>query len=206
MGKSSSSHRWLKEHETDPYVKLAKKSGFRSRSAFKLLEINARDRLLRQGIKVIDLGAAPGGWSQVAAEAVSPKGQVIAVDLLPMDPIPGVTVVEGDFYAAHTLQRLMEILRCSKADLILSDLAPNSSGIRAIDQPRIMALAEAVYRFAEQALKHGGDLLIKLFQGDGFEAFTRCMGKSFKHLYVRKPGASRDRSNEVYLLGRSYRH
>ena len=205
MAKSSSSHRWVREHETDPYVKLAKRSGFRSRSAFKLMEINTRDGLLRQGMKVIDLGAAPGGWSQVAAEAVVPMGQVIAVDLLPMDPIPGVTVVGGDFSAAHTVQRLMDLLGNSKVDLILSDLAPNLSGIRSIDQPRIMALGDAVYRFAEQALKHGGDLLIKLFHGDGFEAFIQCMDKSFKSLYVRKPEASRNRSNEVYLVGRSYR-
>ncbi|MGH8555158.1 MAG: RlmE family RNA methyltransferase [Gammaproteobacteria bacterium] len=205
MAKSSNSLRWLREHETDPYVKLAKRSGFRSRSAFKLLEINTRDRLLRKGIKVIDLGAAPGGWSQVAAEAVTPRGQVIAVDLLPMDPIPGVTVVEGDCSAAHTVQRVMEIIGCSKVDLILSDLAPNLSGIRSIDQPRIMALGDEVYRLAEQALKHGGDLLIKLFDGDGFEAFNQRIGKSFRNLYVRKPGASRDRSNEVYLVGRSFR-
>ena len=204
MAKSSSSYRWLREHETDPYVKLAKKTGFRSRSAFKLIEINTRNRLLRQGMKVIDLGAAPGGWSQVVAEAVTPMGQAIAVDLLPMDPIPGVTVVEGDFSAAHTVKRLMEILACSKVDLILSDLAPNLSGIRSIDQSRIMALGDGVYRFAEQTLKHGGDLLIKLFYGDGFEAFVQCMDKSFKNLYVRKPGASRDRSNEVYLVGRSF--
>ncbi|MGH8533514.1 MAG: RlmE family RNA methyltransferase [Gammaproteobacteria bacterium] len=206
MAKSSSSHRWLREHETDPYVKLAKRSGFRSRSAFKLLEINTRDRLLRKGIKVIDLGAAPGGWSQVAAEAVTPRGQVVAVDLLPMDAIPGVTVVEGDFSAAHTVQRVMEIIGFSKVDLILSDLTPNLSGIRSIDQPRIMALGDGVYCFAEQVLNHGGDLLIKLFYGDGFEAFIQCMGKSFKSLNVRKPGASRDRSNEVYLVGRSFRH
>lgn len=206
MAKGNSSQRWLREHETDPYFKLAKKTGFRSRSAFKLLEINTRERLLRKGMKVIDLGAAPGGWSQVAVEAVAPGGQVIAVDRLPMDAIPGVTMVEGDFSAAHTVQRLMELLGNSKLDLILSDLAPNSTGIRSIDQARIMALGEGVYRFAEQVLRHGGDLVIKSFHGDGFEAFIECLGESFKSLYVRKPRASRDRSNEVYVVGRSFRH
>lgn len=201
----STSSRWRREHETDPYVKRARISGLRSRSAYKLMEIDARDRLLCKGMRVVDLGAAPGGWSQVAAEAVGPGGHVIAVDRSPMDPVPGVTVVMGDFCAAQTVRRIKDAIGCSQLDLIMSDLAPNLSGIRSIDQARVLALGEEVYRFAEEALRNGGDLLMKLFQGDGFEALVQRMDKSFKRLHVRKPGASRDRSNEIYIVARSFR-
>ena len=204
MNKRPSSHRWLKEHSSDLYVKLARQAGFRSRSAFKLLEINERDRILKEGAIVIDLGAAPGGWSQVAAEAVGAEGRVIAVDLLPMTPIDHVIYIRGDVREEGVVQSLLDALNGKKADLVLSDMAPNISGMKAIDQARIMYLVECVMEYAIRALKPGGDLLVKVFQGEGFDAFARQLRQSFKRVYTRKPRASRGRSAEVYVIARSF--
>ncbi len=204
VGKRPSSRRWLKEHSSDLYVKLARQVGFRSRSVFKLLEINERDRILKRGMIVIDLGAAPGGWSQVAAAAVGPEGCVIAVDLLPMASLDQVTFIRGDVREDSVVQELLSALNGRRADLVLSDMAPNISGMKAVDQARMMHLGECVMICAAQVLRRGGDLLIKVFQGEGFEAFVNRLRQSFEKVYTRKPRASRGRSAEVYVIARCF--
>ncbi|MDG4595129.1 MAG: 23S rRNA (uridine(2552)-2'-O)-methyltransferase RlmE [Candidatus Contendobacter sp.] len=205
MAHSKSSARWLREHFTDEYVKRAQREGYRSRAVYKLLEIDEKDRLLRPGLTVVDLGAAPGGWSQLAARLVGERGVVIALDILPMEPLPDVTFVEGDFREAMVLERLLATLNGRPVDLVISDMAPNTSGIKAVDQPRGMYLAELALDFARRALRPGGDFLTKAFQGDGFDAFLRELRAAFATVAVRKPRASRARSAEQYLLARNYR-
>ncbi|MDS4032111.1 MAG: 23S rRNA (uridine(2552)-2'-O)-methyltransferase RlmE [Candidatus Contendobacter sp.] len=205
MAHSKSSARWLREHFTDEYVKRAQREGYRSRAVYKLLEIDEKDRLLRPGLTVVDLGAAPGGWSQLAARLVGERGAVIALDILPMEPLPDVTFVEGDFREAVVLERLLAALNGRPVDLVISDMAPNTSGIKAVDQPRGMYLAELALDFARRVLRPGGDFLTKAFQGDGFDAFLRELRAAFATVAVRKPRASRARSAEQYLLARNYR-
>jgi 23S rRNA (uridine2552-2'-O)-methyltransferase len=202
MSKSHSSKRWLKRHVNDPYVKLSKKEGYRSRSAYKLLEIDERDKVLRAAQVVVDLGSAPGGWSQVAAKRVGASGVIVAIDLLPMEAIPGVTFVQGDFTTGRGLAAVEAALGGRKADLVLSDMAPNMTGIPMTDQARTMALAEITLDFARLQLKPDGALLVKVFQGAGHAEFIKALRGSFSKVLVRKPDSSRDESAEQYLLAR----
>lgn len=204
MSRSKSSSRWLHEHFNDPWVKKAQAEGYRSRAVFKLLEVQQKDRILRPGMTVLDLGAAPGGWSQVAADLAGDKGLVIASDILAMDPVPGVTFIQGDFREEEVFTAILAALAGRPVDLVISDMAPNMSGERSVDQPRAMYLAELALDMARRVLKPGGDLLVKVFQGEGSDAFRQEMKQSFRQLMVRKPEASRARSSEVYLLGRGY--
>jgi 23S rRNA (uridine2552-2'-O)-methyltransferase len=198
MKRSKTSKQWLREHVNDPFVQRAQKEGYRSRAAYKLLEINERDRLLKPGTTVVDLGATPGGWSQVAAI----KGcKVIALDLLPLQPLPGVEFIQGDFREEEVLVRLEEALGGKQAGLVISDMAPNISGISLSDQARAMYLAELALDFAIAHLKPGGAFLVKVFQGAGFEEYLRAMRSHFRRVVTRKPKASRGRSSELYLLG-----
>ncbi len=202
MKKSHSSKQWLRRHVTDPYVHRSRKEGWRSRSAFKLLEIDERDRLLAPGRVVVDLGAAPGGWSQVTAKKVGPAGAVVAIDLLEMEAIPGVAFIRGDFAGPAGLAAVAGELAGRKADLVLSDMAPNMTGIPVTDQARSMALAELARDFALAHLKPGGAFLVKLFQGEGYEEYLRSLRAAFDKVAVRKPGASRGESAELFLLAR----
>lgn len=192
----------MHEHLNDTYVKRAQAEGYRSRAAYKLAQIAERDKLLRPGMLVVDLGAAPGGWSQVAALAVKPGGQVFAVDVLEMPELPGVRFLRGDFHDAATLGELEQRLGGQLADLVLSDMAPNISGIADVDQARTMALAELALDFAVNHLKPEGNFVVKLFQGAGFEQFVKALRGRFGQVMTRKPEASRSRSSEVYLLGK----
>jgi len=205
MSKSKSSKRWLKEHFQDKYVKQAQKGGYRARSAFKLLEIQQKDHLVKPGMIVVDLGAAPGGWSQVIVELLKGEGKVFALDILPMDPIDGATFMQGDFREEKTMHHLLNRMQTKKADLVLSDMAPNISGIKVSDQAHAMYLAELALDFAKQTLKPGGNFLVKVFQGVDFESFLKDMRSSFAKVMTRKPHASRDRSTEVYLLGKEFK-
>lgn len=202
--RSKSSGRWLQEHFEDEYVKKAQKDGYRSRAVYKLLEIDEKDHLLRPGMTVVDLGAAPGGWAEVAAQRVGEKGRVIALDILPMDSLPGVTFIQGDFREEGPYQALLEALGDNPVDLVMSDMAPNISGMKAVDQPRAMYLAELALELARKVLKPGGDLLVKAFNGEGIDAYKQELRQDFKKLIVRKPRASRPRSAEIYLLARGY--
>lgn len=205
MARSKSSTRWLQRHVGDPYVRKAQQAGYRSRAAYKLLEINERDRLLRPGLSVLDLGAAPGGWSQVAAAAVGDKGRVIAMDMLAMDPLPGVTFVQGDFREQTALDQLLTIIDGRPVNLVISDMAPNISGVKAVDQPRGMYLAELALDMARKVLAPGGSFMVKVFQGEGSEQFRRDVQDSFEKVMTRKPKSSRPESPEVYLLARNYK-
>jgi len=202
MARGKSSKRWLAEHFDDPYVKLAQKKGLRSRSAFKLLELQDKYQLIRPGMIVVDLGAAPGGWCQVAQSLLGDNGRLIAMDILPMEPLPGVQFIQGDFTEDESLHAIEEALQGKRVDLVLSDLAPNMSGVTAIDQAKAMYLAELALDFMRAQLKPGGDFLVKLFQGEGFDVFVREVRSLFGQVRVRKPKASRPRSREVYLLAR----
>ncbi len=202
MARSKSSRRWLKEHFDDPYVKRAQQEGWRSRAVFKLLELQDKYHLIRPGMCVVDLGAAPGGWSQLARRLVGPSGRVYALDILAMEPLEGVEFIEGDFTEDGPLQALEAALAGSAPDLVLSDMAPNMSGMGAVDQPRAMYLAELALAFAEQWLGPGGDFVTKVFQGEGFDNFLSQCRSQFDKVLVKKPKASRPRSREVYLLGR----
>ncbi|MDX1901654.1 MAG: 23S rRNA (uridine(2552)-2'-O)-methyltransferase RlmE [Gammaproteobacteria bacterium] len=202
MGKSKSSRRWLREHFSDPYVKQAQRDGYRSRAVYKLLELHERDRLFQPGSTVIDLGAAPGGWSQVLKRLVGVKGRVIALDLLPIEPIAGVEIIQGDFTEESVLNDLLHRLGTIKANWVLSDMAPDMSGLDVIDQPRAMELAELTLDFAKQVLHPEGGVLIKTFQGEGFDDFLKELRATFHKVVIRKPKASRDRSREMYLLAR----
>jgi 23S rRNA (uridine2552-2'-O)-methyltransferase len=204
MSSRSRSLRWLKEHSSDPYVKLARQGGFRSRAAFKLIEINAREQILKPGMTVIDLGAAPGGWSQVAAAAIGPQGRLIAVDVLPMIPLKQVIFIQGDVCEEAVVRSLLDILNNKMADLVLSDMAPNISGTKVRDQAQIMHLAERVVECAIQVLRPGGSLLVKLFQGEGIDAYLKQLSRLFLKVYTRKPRASRGRSAEIYVIAHSY--
>lgn len=205
MPRSKSSQRWLDQHFKDPYVKRAQKEGHRSRAAFKLLEIQEKDKLIKPGMLVVDLGAAPGGWAMVAKEGVGKKGEVIALDILPMEPIADVHFIQGDFTQPETFQALLDTINQRPVDLVLSDMAPNISGIAAADQANAMYLAELAFDLAQKVLKQGGDFLVKLFQGQGFDQYLTLIRKSFKQVKVRKPQASRSQSREVYLLAKGFR-
>lgn len=200
-----SSARWIAEHENDPYVKEARRLGYRSRAVFKLKEIDEKDRLLKPGATVVDLGAAPGGWSQFARPLLGPKGRLFALDILPMEPLPEVEVLTGDFREESILQALEARLGGRPVDLVLSDMAPNVSGISAADQAGQIHLCELALDFARRHLRPRGDLLMKVFQGEGFDAFAKTLRQEFESVTVRKPKASRPRSREVYLLARSLR-
>lgn len=196
----------MREHITDPYVKRANAEGYRSRAAYKLQQISAKDRLLEPGMVVVDLGAAPGGWSQVARKAVGSAGIVVAVDLLEFTQMPGVTAIRGDFHEQATLDQLEDVLGGRPVDLVLSDMAPNLSGIAVADQARSIALAEFALDFAVKHLKPHGNFLVKTFHGAGYDELVAAMRRSFVELYTRKPGASRSRSSEVYLVGKGLRN
>ena len=206
MGKkrTPSSKRWLAEHEADHYVQEARRLGYRSRAVFKLKEIQERDQILKAGMTVVDLGAAPGGWSQFARPLLGPKGRLVALDILPMDPVPEVEFICGDFREESVLQQLEGLAAAQTVDLVLSDMAPNISGIDVADQAAAMYLAELALDFAVKHLKRGGGLLTKAFQGDGFEPYVKDLRGRFGGVQIRKPKASRPRSREVYLLARNY--
>jgi 23S rRNA (uridine2552-2'-O)-methyltransferase len=196
---------WIQEHVADTYVKRARAEGKRSRAAYKLDEIAQRDRLLKPGMIVVDLGAAPGGWSQVAAERVGARGRVIALDTLEMRGLAGVTFIQGDFHDVKAVEALERALGSDKADLVLSDMAPNLSGIAVSDQARALELAELALDFALKHLKPQGNFLVKTFQGAGFDSFLKTLRSRFNSVAVRKPEASRNRSSEVYLVGKGLR-
>ena len=198
--RSKSSQRWLHEHFSDPYVKKAQAEGLRSRAAYKLEELVERDRLLKPGMVVVDLGAAPGGWSQWVRQALGDSGRVIALDILEMPSLAGVEFLHGDFREDEVLSRLEATLGGQAVDLVLSDMAPNKSGMEAVDQPRVMHLAELAMDFADGHLKPGGAFLIKLFQGTGFDDYLRELRRRYAKVSIRKPAASRKRSPEVYAL------
>ena len=202
---SRSSKSWMREHVNDPYVQKAKAEGYRSRAAYKLLELDKKERLLRPGYSVVDLGAAPGSWSQVAVARIGAKGRLVAVDILPMQPLPGVHFIQGDFREQAVFDTLLHALGGRKADLVISDLAPNISGIGASDQARSVHLCELALDFARLCLKPGGSLLVKAFQGEGFTQFLAAMRKGFAKVGSRKPEASRGRSSEMYLLGTGFK-
>jgi len=202
--KHQSKQQWLDEHVNDEYVKKAQKDGFRSRAAYKLLEINERDQILSPGMKVVDLGAAPGGWLQVATKIVGKKGLVIGLDLLNIEPVNDVVFLQGDFRENDIYEALMAELKGEKVDVVISDMSPNISGMDSVDQPRSIYLAELVQAFSHQVLKKGGSVLLKLFQGAGFDEYVSSMRGDFSKVYIRKPKASRARSREVYVLAKGY--
>jgi 23S rRNA (uridine2552-2'-O)-methyltransferase len=205
LSRSKTSGKWLREHFDDVYVKRAQEEGWRSRAAFKLLEINDKDKLIKPGMLVLDLGAAPGGWTQVAAKLVGDKGLVIASDILDMDPVPGVEFLQGDFREDEIYQQLLEIIGNRTVDLVICDMAPNMTGTSAVDQPRAMYLSELALDLAKQVLKNNGDFLVKVFQGEGLPEYRKAIQQAFGKLITRKPDASRPRSNETYLLARGFR-
>lgn len=203
--RSKSSSRWLAEHFSDAYVKRAHQTGARSRAVFKLEEIQQRDRLIKPGMTVVDLGAAPGGWSQLAAKTLAGKGRIISLDILPMAPIEGVEFIRGDFSTDEALEELRIRLKGGKADLVLSDIAPNMTGVGDVDQARSMHMAELALEFCREALAPGGSFLVKVFQGQGFQEYLRALRAEFSEVAARKPKSSRSRSPEVYLLARNHR-
>ena len=205
MARTKTSKAWMHEHVTDPYVRRAKQEGYRSRSAYKLIEVLEKDKLVRLGMTVVDLGAAPGGWSQVLVPLVGSAGRVIALDVLEMAPVEGVAVICGDFSETATLERLEKELAGRRIDLVISDMAPNISGVGLVDQARSVGLAELALEFARDRLKPGGTFLVKMFQGSGIDEFRKQLAESFTTVAVRKPKASRDRSSELYLLAKGRR-
>jgi 23S rRNA (uridine2552-2'-O)-methyltransferase len=204
MARTKHGKSWMQRHLNDPYVQKAQAAGLRSRASFKLLELHERDRIFRQGMFVVDLGAAPGGWSQVVAKLVGSKGKVIALDRLPMEPLNNVTVLEGDFIEEAVLKQLQAEVGDNQVDWVLSDMSPNLSGLMAVDQPRIMELAELALEFAQLHLKNEGGLLVKMFQGEGFESLIKDLRQKFRQVLIRKPNASRSESRELYVLARGY--
>ena len=198
--RSKSSQRWLKEHFSDPFVKKAQSEGLRSRAAYKLEELLERDRLIKPGMTIVDLGAAPGGWAQMARKVMGDKGRVIALDILEMPSIAGVEFIHGDFREDAVLSELVSLIGGQRVDLVLSDMAPNMSGVDTVDQARAMYLSELARDFAGEHLKQDGDFLIKLFHGEGFDAYVKDLRTRYRKLVIRKPAASRRRSNEVYAL------
>ncbi|OGI48333.1 MAG: 23S rRNA methyltransferase [Candidatus Muproteobacteria bacterium RIFCSPHIGHO2_12_FULL_60_33] len=205
MPRTKSSQRWLARNAKDKYVKRARQDSARSRATYKLEEIDRRDHLLRPGMTVVDLGAAPGGWSQYVKSRVGDTGRVLALDILPMEPIVGVEFIEGDFTEQPVLDLLMQRLQGKPVDLVISDMAPNMSGVASVDQARSMNLAELALDFSDKSLKPGGSLLIKTFQGAGFNEFYAQLRRRFEKLVTRKPSASRAESKEIYLVGRGFR-
>ena len=202
---TASQSRWLQEHFKDVYVQEAHKQGLRSRASFKIEEIQERDRLFKPGYKVVDLGAAPGGWSQYATTCVGENGRVVACDILPMDPIYGVDFLQGDFREQSVLDELLRIVGDTEVDVVMSDMAPNMSGNLAVDQPRAMYLVELAFEMCNQILKKGGSFVVKVFNGEGTEAYLRMLRSAFKEVKVRKPDASRSRSREVYYVGLGFK-
>lgn len=205
MARSKTSQRWLKEHFDDPYVKMAQKDGYRSRASYKLLEIQEKDRILRPGMTVVDLGAAPGGWSQVTSRVIGDRGRLIASDILPMDSIADVTFIQGDFTEDAVFEQILQAIGDHPVDLVISDMAPNMSGVKAADQPRAMFLCELALDLAGRVLRPGGDFLIKIFQGEGFDLYLQEVRRRFDRVLMRKPLSSRDRSREQYLLARGFK-
>jgi 23S rRNA (uridine2552-2'-O)-methyltransferase len=205
MARSKSSKRWLNEHFDDEYVRRAQQEGYRSRAIYKLIEIQQKDQLLKPGMTVIDLGAAPGGWSEYAVRKLGGKGRMIALDILPMEPIDGVEIIQGDFREDDVLAQLLDLISESGADLVISDMAPNISGMEVVDIPRSYYLADLALDLAIQVLKPGGGLLVKLFQGEGFDEYQKSLKQNFKRVVMRKPKASRARSREIYALATGYK-
>lgn len=207
MKKSKTTQRsaWMQEHLDDPYVQKANSEGWRSRAVFKLQEIDHKDHLIKPGMNIVDLGAAPGGWSQYASRILDGKGRIIATDILPMDSLPDVTFIQGDFTEQAVLDEIMQVLDCEAIDLVMSDMAPNMSGMKAIDQPKSMYLVELALDFALRTLAGNGVFLTKVFQGEGYDALMKDIRERFTTVYTRKPGASRARSREVYLLAKGIR-
>jgi 23S rRNA (uridine2552-2'-O)-methyltransferase len=205
MARSKSSQRWLQEHEKDRFVQKSRKDGYRSRASYKLLALDDKDRLLKPGMTVVDLGAAPGGWSQVAMERIGHHGRVIASDILAMDALAGVEFIKGDFTEEAVLAEILAAIGDQPVDLVISDMAPNMSGLKAVDQPRAMFLVELAVDMMGQVLKPGGNFVAKVFQGEGFDALLLEVRKLFQSVSMRKPEASRARSREVYLVAKGYR-
>ncbi|MBO1271538.1 MULTISPECIES: 23S rRNA (uridine(2552)-2'-O)-methyltransferase RlmE [Shewanella] len=203
--RSASSTRWMQEHFDDHYVKLAQKRGLRSRAAFKLEELQQKDQLIKPGMTVVDLGAAPGGWSQVAVKLVGEQGKLVACDILPMDPIVGVDFLQGDFREESVLETLLQMVGDDKVDVVLSDMAPNMSGSDATDQPRAMYLVELALDMCHQVLAPGGSFAVKVFQGEGFDEYMKAVKQAFTTVKTRKPESSRARSREVYLVATGYK-
>ena len=205
MKRSKSSSRWLNEHVNDPYVKRAQKDGYRSRASYKLIELNDKEKQIRPGMLVMDLGSAPGGWSQVAGKIVGDHGRVIASDILPMDPLDNVDFIQGDFTDEAVFQQILAKLNGRQPDLIISDIAPNISGVAAADQAASMYLVELTLDMVRQVLKPGGNYAVKVFQGEGSDEFLRDVRSSFEKVMIRKPEASRPRSREVYLVAKGFK-
>jgi 23S rRNA (uridine2552-2'-O)-methyltransferase len=203
--KKKSSRRWLDEHVNDPYVKQAQKDGYRSRASYKLLELNEKDKLIRPGMLIMDLGSAPGGWSQVARNLVGDKGTIIATDILLMDALAGVDFIQGDFTEEAVFHQLLELLAGRKPDLIISDMSPNISGIVSADQAGSMYLIELALDMVRQVLKPDGNFVAKVFQGEGSDAFLKDVRASFDKVTIRKPAASRPRSKEVYMVAKGFK-
>lgn len=205
MARTKTSNKWLHEHFSDQYVTRAQQEGYRSRASYKLLEIDDKDHIIKQGMTVIDLGAAPGSWSQIAANRVGRHGKVVALDILEMDPIPDVTVIHGDFREQAVLEQLMVSLEGGAVDVVLSDMAPNTSGVKSVDQPRSMYLVELTLELAQRVLKPNGTMVVKVFQGEGFDTFLRLCRQHFDRVVSRKPDASRPRSREIYIVATGWR-
>jgi 23S rRNA (uridine2552-2'-O)-methyltransferase len=205
MGRSKSSSRWMQEHFDDEYVKLAQMKGYRSRAVFKLSEIQERDHIIKPGMTIVDLGAAPGGWSQFARELAGKKNKIIALDILPMEPLEGVDFIQGDFREEAVLESINSVLGGETVSLVLSDMAPNMSGNKAVDQPRSLYLAELALDMAKSVLAKDGVFLVKLFHGAGYEEFLQDVRCYFTSVVIRKPKASRPRSNEVYILAKGFK-
>jgi 23S rRNA (uridine2552-2'-O)-methyltransferase len=205
MARSKSSQQWMQEHFQDEYVKKAQQLGYRSRAVFKLIEIQEKDKLIRPGINIVDLGAAPGGWSEYARKIVGKQDKIVALDLLAIDPIEGVDFIQGDFREDEVLDQLHKLLNNAPVHLILSDMAPNISGNKGVDQPRALYLGELALDAAHAFLNPGGNFLIKMFQGEGFEAYFNQVRSNFNSVVIRKPKASRPRSNEVYILAKGFK-
>jgi 23S rRNA (uridine2552-2'-O)-methyltransferase len=200
MSRSKSSQKWLQEHHDDQYVLQARKEGYRSRAVYKLIELQQKDKLLKPGMFVLDLGAAPGGWSEYVSQFGGPKGRLIAIDILPIDPIAGVEIIQGDFTEADTLEQVLDLVDRQPVDLVLSDMAPNLSGVDSVDQPRSMYLGELAFELAKSCLAKDGQFVVKLFQGEGYEALISSFKSIFKSVKYRKPDASRARSREIYAV------
>ncbi|AKE51204.1 23S rRNA (uridine(2552)-2'-O)-methyltransferase RlmE [Kangiella geojedonensis] len=205
MSRTKSSQRWMKEHFDDPYVKKSQKDGYRSRAVYKLEELDQKYQLVKPGCTIVDLGAAPGGWSQYAAYKIGSKGKIFALDILPMDPLPDVNFIQGDFREESVLNQLLDMIGDHKATLVLSDMAPNMSGMDAIDQPKGMYLAELALELAREVSAKGASYVVKVFQGEGFDEYIRQCRQSFDKVMIRKPDASRARSREVYVVGQGYK-
>ncbi len=205
MARSKSSSEWLQEHFKDQYVLKSQQDGYRSRAAYKLLQIQDKDRLIKPGMNVVDLGSAPGGWSQVARQFVGHKGKVVALDILPMDQLAQVEFIQGDFQEDSVLEELLKVLDNEPVDLVISDMAPNVTGVKAVDQPKSMYLLELAIDLADQVLKPQGALVMKVFQGEGFQQLLAELRKRYQKVITRKPDASRARSAEVYLLAKGFK-